>query len=289
MIFAWTGKALRKVYEIWHLPLPEQPLSLFALRGGKLVRSRNSWSSQLEIKTVNLDYRHMRCTFGIWDQRTDRIFAAPGSSVPYIDNVLKAAHRQGIRKGRGTNQMEPGFYQDLSKGEHLQGKPMGHAALRQTGYRFYRRCHHAPPYTRKDPLFYGNPYDNLHCAWNLNVEEPGFRSSGCLVVSGWPHCPRLLESKPNQGGWKMFHDYLYQSPQTNFSLLLLPALEIGVSLSRKKSPTRFCFGSQGPKVEELQRQLIRGGKLLSKPNGILGPSTYRAWNLSLQHDHPHPT
>ena len=192
-------------------------------------------------------------------------------------------------KGRGTNQLETGFYDDLHKGEHLQGKPMGHAALRQTGYRFYRRSHHAPPYTSRDPLFFGNPYDNLHCAWNLDPAAPGYRSAGCLVIAGWPHSPRLdknatsitkVNDNANQGPWKTFHDLLYGISQKTFPLLLLPAQEVAAALEAKREPSRLVYGSRGPAVKKLQERLAAKGLYRGPINGRLGVAVYRAWNAA---------
>jgi hypothetical protein len=221
---------------------------------------------------------HLRCVIGIWDRRGKRVFAARGSTVPHRDQVLRAAAKKGALKGKGTNQPEPGFYGDLVKGEHLQGKSMGHAALRQSGYRFYRRSTHAPPYSPRDPLFFGNPFDNLHCAWNLDGKKAGFRSSGCLVVAGMPHCPRLPVSGGNRGAWKTFHDILYAARQRKFPLLLLPAAVVGEFLNGQGGPPRLCYGSRGGAVEKLQAALRRKGLYRGPLDGMLGAATYRAWN-----------
>jgi hypothetical protein len=276
--FEIDGNALRRLFRIWNLPLPEEELVLFGLRGSVPLQKPKGWTHRVKLKLMEPDYEHLRCTLGLWNQKTDKIFAARGSTVPHRENVLKAAARKGVMKGRGTNQMEPGFYQDLRKGEHLQGKPMGHAALRQSGYRFYRRSHHAPPYTRRDPLFFGNPYDNFHSSWNLEGSEPGFRSSGCLVMAGLPHCHRLPDSGPNRGAWKIFHDLVYASPQKQFPLLLLPAAEVRAALIEKRGQPRLCYGSQGEAVLELQKGLRRRKFYAGPFNGKLRVATYRAWN-----------
>jgi hypothetical protein len=272
--------ALRRIFETHSLPLPPSGQVLFALRGALPARTSTGWSKSVELALVEPDFIHMRCTLGIWNLDTGKIFAAPGSTVPHRDNVLKAAARTGVMQGRGTNQLEPGFYTDLTKGEHLQGKPAGHAALRQTGFRFYRRARHAPPYTKRDPLYFGNPYDNLHCAWNKNPKSAGFRSAGCLVVAGWPHSPRLAEAEPNQGPWKTFHDFLYAGSQKSFPLLLLPAKDALGSLSSSQGPERLLYGSEGPAVEKLQHRLTAKGHYKGRITGKLGVSTYRAWNTA---------
>src|SRR4051812_2483597 len=171
--FLLSHQALEKIFQAYALPLSEkvgagksvaQPhLVLFGFRGCHPVTGANGWRDGIRLETVAVDYVHMRCTLGIWDRRAKKIFAAPGSTVPFKDNVLKSAARKGRSRGKGTNQLEPGYYVDLTKGEHLQGKRNGHEALRQTASRLYRRSLTGEPYTLHSPLYYCNPYDNLHC------------------------------------------------------------------------------------------------------------------------------
>ena len=290
--------ALERLFALWNIPLPQKNrLALFALRGCVMTASPGSagtdgWRSSVQISAAAPDYLHMRCVVGIWDRAGKRLFAAPGSTVPHRDAILKAAARPGRMKGRGANQLEPGYYTDLTKGEHLQGKPQGHAALRQTGYRFYRRTRtvrKAAPYvTARDPLFFGNPYDNLHCAWNTEPGAAGFRSAGCVVVAGWPHSPRLPDAKPNTGAWKTFHDLVYAAPQRTFPLLLLEAADALAALTetrrppqtkpaRAQRPPRLVYGSEGDAVRELQRALKAKGRFAGRVTGKLGVGTYRAW------------
>jgi hypothetical protein len=294
MKFTLDAAALERIFALWNVPAPlvdKKGMVLFALRGARPVEpqraapgKKSGWARSVSLEIVTPDFIHMRCTLGIWDRKTGRIFAAPGSTVPQRDNVLKAAARRGVMKGRGTNQLEPGFYTDLTKGEHLQGKPAGHAALRQTGFRFYRRAHHKPPYTARDPLYFGNPYDNLHCAWNPDPGTAGFRSSGCLVVAGWPHSPRLPDAKPgankNSGAWKIFHDLIYAAPQKSFPLLLLPAKEVAQALAKKNPAPQLVYGSEGDAVKVLQKKLAAKGLYKGGVNGKLGVGTYRAWNAA---------
>ncbi len=302
MRFTLDSAALERIFANWNIPVPKAGIVLFALRGctphpppqsspnGKETKG-GGWVKSVLLESVTPNYVHMRCTIGAWDRETGRIFAAPGSTVPHRDNVRKAAARQGTMKGRGTNQLEPGFYADLTKGEHLQGKPQGHAALRQTANRLYRRAPEfrkaAPLYTTRDPLFYGNPYDNLHCAWNVSPDQEGFRSSGCVVVAGWPHCPRLArlpDARPrenkNAGAWKTLHDLIYAAPQRKFPLLLLGGRDVGRALSGSGSKARLCFGSEGEAVRALQRRLKAAGFYKGSAHGRLDARTYRAWNAA---------
>lgn len=295
--FTLDNAALARLFALWSVPLPDTQLVIVALRGALPQSAQAATRGFARSATLTLaapDYVHMRCTIALWDRHARRVFVAPGSTVPHRDNVLKAAARRGIMKGRGTNQLEPGLYTDLAKGEHLQGKPQGHAALRQTGFRFYRRAHlkgnrggeRLPLYTHRDPLYFGNPYDNLHCAWNPDARAAGYRSAGCVVVSGWPHSPRLADARPNEGAWKIFHDLIYAVPQKRFPLLLLPAEEAAAALaSASSSPsaakevaTRLIYGSEGDAVKALQNKLAKKGVYGGKVTGRLGVSTYRAWN-----------
>lgn len=306
-LFTLDDTALTRLFAHWHVAVPATDLVLFALRGAVPVTPAtgdthgangadgSEWTRRATLALVTPDHIHMRCTLGIWNRATQRLFVARGSTVPHRDQVLKAAARTGVMKGRGTNQLEPGFYTDLTKGEHLQGKPQGHAALRQTGFRFYRRAHLAdrahenrhtvnggPLYTAGDPLFFGNPYDNLHCAWNIDPEAPGFRSAGCLVVAGWPHSPRLPDASPNRGAWKTFHDLIYAAPQQTFPLLLLPAEEAAAALAAPATADAtaepaLLYGSAGEAVKALQRRLAARKAYTGRINGRLGAATYRAW------------
>jgi hypothetical protein len=296
-----THESLERMFAAFRVPLGEENLVLFGLRGSlpvkpvkamKATGSKNAeegWSRSVQLRTVAVDHIHMRCTLGIWDRRGKRVFAAPGSTVPHKDNVVKAAARKGRTKGRGTNQLEPGFYTDLTKGEHLQGKRNGHQALRQAGYRFYRRSLTGVPYRESSPLFYGNPYDNLHCGWNLDGQAPGFSSAGCMVVAGMPECPRREDQGKNLGPWKIFHDLLYAAPQKTFPILLAPARAALAALSPgagkqaaagKRTAAKtdlLLFGSEGEEVKNLQRKLAARGLYRGRITGHLDAPTYRAW------------
>lgn len=298
--FTVSHPSLEKLFAAYGVHPSGDGLVLFAFRGALPAGTAQGWSRSARLRLVPVDYAHMRCTLGIWDRRGRRIFAAPGSTVPHRDNAAKAAARPGRNKGKGTNQLEPGFYTDLSKGEHLQGKRNGHQALRQTAYRFYRRSLKGAPYRESDPLFYGNPYDNLHCGWNRDGRAEGFSSAGCMVVAGLPHCPRREDRPDNLGPWKTFHDLIYAAAQRHFPILLLPAASAAAALSATAAlsssassaapataapaagtagsgGTRLVFGSEGDAVKKLQRRLAATGSYRGRISGKLDARTYRAW------------
>jgi hypothetical protein len=268
---------LETLFRTWSIPRPATGLILFGLRGCLPARPVSGWVPAVDLVPAKVDHVHMRCTLGIWDPGKKRLFAAAGSTVPHKENVIVAA----AKGGKGTNQLEPGFWTDLTKGEHLQGKLNGHQALRQTANRLYRRSPTGLPYSEKSPLFLGNPYDNLHCGWNLDGLEPRFRSAGCMVVAGLPHCPRHEVPAPNQGAWKIFHGFLYAAPQKAFPILLLPggeALKVLAVPGARTARPRLVHGSTGEGVKALQRKLSAAGFYKGRADGVLGPRTWRAWN-----------
>jgi len=275
--YALDSAALERLFRAYAIPLPDDGMVLFALRGALPQERPSGWARSIRVRPAPVDHAHMRCTLGIWDRRGKRLFAAPGSTVPHRDNVRKAAARKGKLKGRGTNQLEPGYYLDLTKGEHLQGKANGHEALRQTASRFYRRSPRGLPYSPSSPLYYGNPYDNLHCGWNLDGHGPGYSSAGCMVVAGLPHCPRRPDAPSDRGPWKIFHDVLYAASQRAFPILLAPAAEALRLLRGPEGRTALIYGSRGGKVEALQRKLAAAGLYRGRITGNLDARTYRAW------------
>lgn len=277
-----SHESLTRLFAAFHVHPEGDGYVLFGLRGCLPAEVPEGWSAAIKVKAVEVDHIHMRCTLGIWDRRARRVFAAPGSTVPHKDNVDKAAARKGRAKGRGTNQLEPGYFTDLTKGEHLQGKRNGHQALRQTAYRFYRRSRTGIPYRESSPLFYGNPYDNLHCGWNLDGRPAGFSSAGCMVVAGMPHCPRREDQTLNLGPWSVFHDLIYAADQKTFPLLLVPAQAALPALSANTlrkggDASTLVFGSEGDEVKALQKRLAARGAYRGPVSGRLDARTYRAW------------
>jgi hypothetical protein len=277
--FALSHASLEKLFAAFHIHPDPDGLVLFALRGAMPGKAGKGWSRSVTVRLAPVDYIHMRCTLGIWDRRGKRVFAAIGSTVPFRDHVIKAAARNGKAKGKGTNQLEPGYYLDLTKGEHLQGKRNGHQALRQTEYRLYRRSLSGVPYRESSPLFYGNPYDNLHCGWNPDGKQPGYSSAGCMVMAGMPHCPRREEPTRNLGAWKEFHALIYAVDQEKFPILLLPAQTAAAALAARSGAgaERLVFGSEGEAVKALQRRLAAAGLYRGRATGRLDARTYRAW------------
>jgi hypothetical protein len=133
------------------------------------------------------------------------------------------------------------------------------------------------PYSSRSPLYYGNPYDNLHCGWNLDGREPGFSSSGCMVVAGMPRCPRREDAPSDRGPWKAFHDLLYAAPQRTFPILVASAAEAARLITGREGGKALTYGSRGEAVKALQRKLASLGAYRGRATGKLDARTYRAW------------
>ncbi|MBF0431803.1 MAG: hypothetical protein HQK83_11020 [Fibrobacteria bacterium] len=276
MDYLLKHKTLLQIFKRLGLKHPSQRLIIFAFRSFVPKGVCKAWQAQCSIKPAKLNYTHMRCTVGIWDQERGRIFIAPGSTVPHKTQAESSA----LKNGKGANQLEPGFYQDYQKGFHLEGSARGHQALRQTKPQFIRRTEIGIPYTTHDRLLFSNPHDNLHCAWNLSPDTPGFSSAGCIVVAGQPHLPSEASSGPNRGHWKTFHEYLYQTKQNRFDLLLLDAPLLKGLLIQNAHRPLVCYGSKGKAVKEIQKKLIALECYSGPVNSHMDTRCYRAWNTS---------
>jgi len=155
---ALSHASLEKLFAAFHIHPEGHGMVLFALRGALPVKAAGGWASSLQVIPAPLDYVHMRCTLGIWDRRGKRVFAAPGSTVPHKDNVVKAAARKGRLKERASTN----WSRASITGSDQRRTPPGQTerdikALRQTEYRLYRRSLTGIPYRSASPLYYGNP------------------------------------------------------------------------------------------------------------------------------------
>ncbi len=265
---------LERLFELWRLRLPiQQDLVLIAIRGALPKGRSKGFVQEKELVKVKVDYKHYRCSIGIWDRKNQQVYFAPGSTVPHWDQVEKSI----LKKGKGSNQLECGYYTDFEKGEHLQGKLRGHQALRQTANRLIRRTETGVPIGLKDQLYFSNPYDNLHCGWNEEPKKAGYSSAGCLVVAGLPRCYRLDKDSENKGDWKVFKGLLYQHPQNLFALGLWDYPSVKASLGKAKR-RGLMYGSEGAEVVALQGELKKKGLYKGGLSGVLDGKTYKAWN-----------
>ena len=103
-------------------------------------------------------------------------------------------------------------------------------------------------------------FDNLHCAWQLNVAASSYSSVGCQVIAGMPR----VEARGwtvERGPWKGFVAHAYEQPQTRFCYALFSGHEAvkAAAMGGEERAQTVRFGSKGPLVKSVQEALIAQG------------------------------
>lgn len=244
----------------------------FGLRGCLPVNEEDhEFRTEHLVELAEPDYIHPRCTLGQWYQGKMALFQ--GSTVPHRKYIEKAIARNGL----GTNQMMLGYYKDYRKGIHKQGGPTAHEAFVQTQGRPVRRTSDDFDYDEDDRVEFSNPYDNLHAAWCMSINDSNFGSAGCQVVVGYPQCPKRGQSG-EAGPWKFFRQNAYKLAQQIFPYALLPGRDAlrATQAGPGTLTARLRYGSQGPVVVQLQEALVKAGFNVGEIDGDFGKQTTEA-------------
>lgn len=209
-----------------------------------------------------------RCTLGQWYQ--GRIALFPGSTVPHRKYIERALAKHGA----GANQMMTGLYMDYRKGRHRAGTPYGHDAFVQTEGRPVRRTSDDFDFEEDDRVEFSNPYDNLHAAWSMGVNDNDFGSAGCQVVCGYPLC-EARGQKGEAGPWKVFRQNAYRLAQDSFPYVLLTGRDAQriVQAAPGSQAVRLRYGSKGPVVTQGQQALKEAGFYEGQLDGDFGKRT----------------
>lgn len=275
MVVTLREEHLRRLCELNHFPLPDQPLVFFGLRGALPVNDENhEFGSSRSLTMGEVDHLHPRCTIGQWRPAERTLAVFPGSTVPHL-KYIRSAQAAG---GRGANQLMTGFYEDYRKGIHKTGSSTAHQAFRQTAEQPIRRTSDDLDYDLEDPEDVENPYDNLHAAWCAGVGADDFSSAGCQVVVGYPRCKKL-EPRPDSGPWAQFKKNAYDLRDVNeFKYLLLDARDLAklVDPDTTSLSVRLRFGSEGGLVEKVQRALRKNEFYEGALDGDFRTRTFRA-------------
>jgi hypothetical protein len=272
MAFKLTAAHLRLLWEANCFPVPMDHMVFFGLRGClPLDDADHEFSTEHTVELAEPDYTHPRCTLGQWYQGKVALFA--GSTVPHRKYIEKALARNGV----GTNQMMTGLYKDYRKGRHKAGGPTEHEAFVQTDGRPIRRTADDFDYDEDDRVEFSNPYDNLHAAWSMGVNDSDYGSAGCQVVVGYPQCPKR-GAHGEVGPWKLFRQNAYRLSQDSFPYVLLTGRDaLHVTQAAPETLTvRLRYGSQGPVVMQLQEALKRVGFYEGEVDGDFGKRTAEA-------------
>jgi hypothetical protein len=139
-----------------------------------------------------------------------------------------------------------------------------------------RRCRSRSRW-RCDRTEFETPYDNLHAGWCMGLSHDSYASAGCQVIVGYPRCVKR-GAAVDVGPWKVFKKNAYDIDQSSFPYTLLDgrsAQSVAIALDKPAAP-RVRFGSQGPRVEALQRALQKEDFYEGRIDGDFAERTIRA-------------
>lgn len=247
---------------------------IFGLRSfSPVAQGGTNVKKTVEIAESDLDYRHVRCTIGLWKVGSG-VAVFPGSTVPRGSVV---AHHSSDPWGK-VNQMVPGAYASYKLGEH--GGSLPHRAIRQVRPVVVRRsADHDAVFELTDPIYVdgagyqqngqtlaegGLVYNNIHCGHYFNGENlipsTSYSSAGCQVVAG--HTDGSANSEA--GPWRKFIRKLYNDNdfnQNNYTYLLFSPEEVRTALSPNwgTDSVEVTFGSYSESAKVVQQALQERG------------------------------
>lgn len=278
-----THSLLARMAERTCAAVPDTGIVLFGLRGAMPMDvSGTEFGVRHGIRINSFNHLQMRCTIGQWKPAERTLALFPGSTVPFRESI-EAARRTG---GVGTNMLMLGRYR-YRKGVHRAGKPRGHRAFRQAIFFPVWRTVDDLDFDLNDRLDLGTTggegdfvFDNLHCAFQMNVDAERFSGNGCQVVAGSPKF-EPPGSRDESGPWARFIDNAYgpgANGQVEFPYFLFSGAEAATVAERAGQPLArsLRFGSSGPFVDKVQRALQSEGFGFLTPDGDFGRDTLQA-------------
>ena len=261
--------------------VPDRGLVFFGLRGAlPLDIGGTAFAASHGIRLTGFDHLHMRCTLGQWRPADRKLALFPGSTVPHRNAVSKARERGGI----GANMLMLGRYK-YQKGMHRAASRDGHRAFRQAMFFPVWRTADDLDFDLQDRIDLGDDsdsfvFDNLHCAFQDNIDAERFSSNGCQVVAGAPMSKRR-NNMPETGPWARFIGNAYGADangQTQFVYLLFSGAEAAMLKEKAGQPVSRSarFGSSGEWVERVQTALQGKGFDFLEVDGDFGRDTLQA-------------
>jgi hypothetical protein len=260
MAFEFSEDHLNIMFSLANIQIPSGEMVFFGLRGCSPVDdSGTGFARSHKLEHLGVDFTHMKCTLGQWQPGVG-LAVFPGSTVPHISAVRSHV----ANGGRGVNQLALGYYRDdhrYYKGEHMVSSPNSrHRAFRNDSPLPVWRTGDDATYEGDDFLGYETVFDNLHCAWQLNVAADSYSSYGCQVIAGMPR----VEARGwtvEKGPWKTFVAQAYGVAQTRFCYALFAGHEAlkTATLGADGRAQTVRFGSKGPLVKSVQEALIAQG------------------------------
>lgn len=273
---------------------------LFGLRGCALEDDATAsldgrdYRSAFMLREARVDYRAFRCVVGVWNVRSGRIWAHPGSTVPSIDYLYGQA-RLGDADHWG-NQMATGLYEyevggrGAQKGAFLQKttfpvlRPQGGLMLTMDDWDKMWKL------VTFGPVRHLNPRNDIHAALLDGLDGPARFAS-----SGGPVLPGLHDARFIRGPWAAFRaaaGLINPKPERDhgraFRFMLLTGRDLRLA-DEQPNVVRLRFGSRHATLRTLRRRfdlpeteeydhalawrLLRAQRLAGTPvHGVISPA-----------------
>ncbi len=282
--FSVSGALLAFLADRNDFPLASSgDIVVFGLRGCRIAggETHKDWASEQALIADPPTHLAQKCVLGLW-RRSDNVVAVfRGSTVPAAHNIFTSLFVQG----NGTSLLPTGFY-TYNRGTHKASKPASaqRGAMLISGQYPVLRTAASLVY---DPFLPTTAW-TLGAAHNIHAAGHGdiFNSAGCQVVHGNYVKPARTRTT---GAWDIFRQLAGTAgpdgaapsagAQTRFRYILLTGLE--AALAHQGSPTYISayrplrIGSRGPRVAELQADLMKGPAtgIITRADGDFGPRT----------------
>ncbi len=226
---------------------------LFGIRAAQTFSPKGEWLTEITIAENKLDYEYLNCLLGLWDKKNHKIAIFQGSTVPFIEHLLKQQSNPSLRL---SNQLFQGSYHYFVGAHEPDSRPKEEGA--------FRLNRHIPTPVWRN---YGDnnivldvckPNDHIHAAGTIDTE---YRSAGCQVIAGFHD--ELLPV----GEYQKFRILAGQSALSSDLEIHLPYQYILMhsrhlrAIQKGYCLERLMQGSEGAEVRQLQEQLIAEGYL----------------------------
>jgi len=271
-----TPELLKRLARRNNFQVPTSGMVFVCIRGavpGDL--KDNGFAASRTIQTIEIDYRHMRCTFVQWKTGEGMLALFPGSTVPSQQSIENAL--AGKTK---ANQVIPGCFSYV-RGRHKGTTPNGHDAFRQNVFLPVQRTRDDGDFDLADAVDFARSakaedfvWDNIHAAYNDDPTVPKYSSEGCLVVCGFPST--TSGKHVERGPWKTFRQNAYDGTggQQEFTCMLFESDDVvRVAEGDDELMQIVRYGSRGPLVGNVQEALVRAGFEIGLPDDKFGRNT----------------
>ena len=280
--FTLTADLLQKTLATSHIQMDRLTQRvLFGIRAATLLNAEafadgRTFQTAIELAESVPDHFHPHCVLGVWDRDTDKLWAAPGSTVCNIEYLY--AQADANNQDKLCNLLPAGVY-NYRVGTHRNGaKSRQPGAFRLASSVAVLRNYNETKlgFAPNDNWEFRGPDvgDNIHAAYILRSGRPRFSSAGCQVIPGTVRDNRTRHT----GLWRQYRiaagllpDPIIKAnaekPQivsttedrTAYSYVLLPARELRLAASAvsvgKKLQVKLRRGSYGDAVKRLQASL----------------------------------